>query len=128
MTLGAAIVVLSDRKTTGTPPLPGGIHKVRLDCKVKASLADSTAQIGALQVLGQGRHIDTGVQVAMLDAGVDTDHPDLEERNVSRRTAGHAEEPAVERFADFADARARSIRRSSGSERTPAKSSPVPPL
>ncbi|MCZ0998164.1 S8 family serine peptidase [Streptomyces mirabilis] len=47
-----------------------------LDGKVKADLADSTAQIGAQKVWAEG---DTGqgVKVAMLDSGADTEHPDL---------------------------------------------------
>ncbi|MFF1257556.1 hypothetical protein ACFVZT_12095 [Streptomyces sp. NPDC058321] len=94
MALGAAIAVLSNRKTTGAPPLPGSIHKIRLGCKVKTSFADSTAQTGAPHVLGQGRHIDTGAQMAMLDTGVDTDHPNLEKHSVSSRTAGHAGKPS----------------------------------
>ncbi|MDX3074066.1 S8 family serine peptidase [Streptomyces sp. MI02-7b] len=56
--------------------LHGGIAKVWLDGKVKAALADTTAQIGAPQVWAGG---DTGqgVDVAVLDTGVDTQHPDL---------------------------------------------------
>ncbi|WP_234329249.1 MULTISPECIES: S8 family serine peptidase [unclassified Streptomyces] len=56
--------------------LAGGIAKVWLDGKAKALLADSTAQIGAPKVWKDG---DTGqgVDVAVLDTGVDTGHPDL---------------------------------------------------
>ncbi|WP_329157068.1 hypothetical protein OHB49_00885 [Streptomyces sp. NBC_01717] len=68
MALGPAIAVLSDRKTTGAPPLPGGIHEIWLDCKVKAALADSTAQIGAPHVWDEGAigTGGTGVQAAEL--------------------------------------------------------------
>ncbi|MGW3600920.1 S8 family serine peptidase, partial [Streptomyces sp. NPDC005167] len=56
--------------------LAGGIAKVWLDGKVTASLADTTAQIGAPQVWAGG---DTGqgVDVAVLDTGIDAEHPDF---------------------------------------------------
>ncbi|MFE6961634.1 S8 family serine peptidase [Streptomyces sp. NPDC057696] len=73
------------RKTGGAPSLPGAIHKIWLDGKVKAALADSTAQIGAPQVWGEGT-IGTGVKVAVLDTGVDAEHPDLDQRIVSSRS------------------------------------------
>ncbi|MFF0041093.1 S8 family serine peptidase [Streptomyces mirabilis] len=58
------------------PSFAGGVAHVWLDGKVKADLADSTAQIGAQKVWAEG---DTGqgVKVAMLDSGADTEHPDL---------------------------------------------------
>jgi subtilisin family serine protease len=64
------------RSTDAKPQLRSGIAKVWLDGKVKADLADTTAQIGAPQVWAAG---DTGqgVDVAVLDTGVDTQHPDL---------------------------------------------------
>jgi subtilisin family serine protease len=59
-----------------TPSLKAGIKHIWLDGIVHADLADSTAQIGAPQVWADG---DTGqgVNVAVLDTGVDTAHPDL---------------------------------------------------
>ena len=62
-----------------TPALSGGIAKVWLDGKVKADLADSTAQIGAPEVW-QGGNTGQGVDVAVLDTGVDLEHPDLDDR------------------------------------------------
>ncbi|MET9588014.1 S8 family serine peptidase [Streptomyces sp. NPDC006539] len=61
---------------SATPSFAGGIAKVWLDGKVKSALADSTAQIGAPQVWSEG---DTGkgVKVAVLDTGIDAEHPDL---------------------------------------------------
>ncbi|WP_055590727.1 S8 family peptidase [Streptacidiphilus griseoplanus] len=67
------------RVAGGKPALAGGIAKVWLDGKVKADLADTTAQIGAPDVWAGG---DTGqgVDVAVLDTGVDGSHPDLTDR------------------------------------------------
>jgi subtilisin family serine protease len=61
---------------SGTPAFGAGIAHIWLDGKVKADLADTTAQIGAPQAWAEG---DTGqgVDVAVLDTGVDTEHPDL---------------------------------------------------
>ncbi|WP_343978346.1 S8 family peptidase [Kribbella koreensis] len=56
-----------------------GIKKVWLDGKLKADLADSTAQIGAPEVW-RGGNIGEGVDVAVLDTGVDLQHPDLDDR------------------------------------------------
>jgi subtilisin family serine protease len=61
---------------SASPAFAGGIAKVWLDGKVKADLADSTAQIGAQQVWTDG-DTGTGVKVAVLDSGVDAEHPDL---------------------------------------------------
>ncbi|HET6988468.1 MAG TPA: S8 family serine peptidase [Kribbella sp.] len=66
-------------RATVQPSFAGGIAKVWLDGKVKADLADTTAQIGAPEVWAAG---DTGqgVDVAVLDTGVDAGHPDLADR------------------------------------------------
>ncbi|MFC3505487.1 S8 family serine peptidase [Micromonospora krabiensis] len=56
--------------------LGGGIAKVWLDGRVEATLADSTAQIGAPEVWKSG-NTGQGVDVAVLDSGVDTGHPDF---------------------------------------------------
>jgi subtilisin family serine protease len=64
------------RGGSGRPTLANGIAKVWLDGKVTVDLADSTAQIGAQQVWAQG-NTATGVPVAVLDTGLDLDHPDL---------------------------------------------------
>lgn len=64
------------RSAGSGPALKDGIAKVWLDGKVKAALADSTAQIGAPEVWKSG-NTGKGVDVAVLDTGIDTTHPDL---------------------------------------------------
>nr|WTB35033.1 S8 family serine peptidase [Streptomyces sp. NBC_00830] len=61
---------------SASPAFAGGVAKVWLDGMVKADLSESTAQIGAQQVWAQG-NTGKGVKVAVLDSGVDTEHPDL---------------------------------------------------
>ena len=66
-------------RSTGAPAFAGGIAKVWLDGKFTVDLADSTAQIGAPEVW-RGGHTGQGVDVAVLDTGVDLEHPDLDDR------------------------------------------------
>ncbi len=67
------------------PSFGGGIAHIWLDAPIRADLADSTAQIGAPQVW-QGGDTGEGVDVAVLDTGVDAGHPDLADRIVSRQS------------------------------------------
>ncbi|MER5689759.1 S8 family serine peptidase [Streptomyces sp. NPDC002205] len=68
------------RATGGAQPsFADGIAKVWLDGKVKADLADTTAQIGAPEVWAAD-NTGKGVDVAVLDTGVDNTHPDLADR------------------------------------------------
>jgi subtilisin family serine protease len=69
----------AQNRSTTAPVLAGGIAKVWLDGRAKATLSDTTAQIGAPQVWQSG---DTGqgVDVAVLDTGIDAAHPDFKGR------------------------------------------------
>jgi subtilisin family serine protease len=64
------------RAAKAAPAFAHGISKVWLDGRVHATLADSVAQIGAPSVWAGGNTGD-GVDVAVLDTGVDAGHPDL---------------------------------------------------
>ncbi|WP_308011763.1 S8 family serine peptidase [Actinacidiphila acidipaludis] len=73
------------RKQAAAPSFGGGISHIWLDGLVHADLADSTKQIGAPQVWAGG---DTGqgVNVAVLDTGVDAGHPDLADSIADRQS------------------------------------------
>ncbi|MET7552431.1 S8 family serine peptidase [Streptomyces sp. NPDC005479] len=73
---GTAPASVHARGKSAAPALTGGIAKIWLDGKVKATLADTTAQIGAPQVW-QGGDTGQGVDVAVLDTGIDAAHPDF---------------------------------------------------
>ncbi|MFE9948789.1 S8 family serine peptidase [Streptomyces sp. NPDC005531] len=81
----------STGRTAGTPhtaataPFTAGVDKVWLDGRAKATLADSTAQIGAPAAWASGG-TGAGVRVAVLDTGADTTHPDLEKRIVASKS------------------------------------------
>ncbi len=63
----------------------GGVTKVWLDGKVRAALTDTTTQIGAPQVWSGG-NTGAGVPVAVLDTGVDPEHPDLADQIAETRS------------------------------------------
>lgn len=53
-----------------------GVASVYLDGRVRAQLIQGSALIGATAVHGSG-YTGAGVRVAVLDSGIDTNHPDL---------------------------------------------------
>ncbi len=73
------------RGTGGAPAFAGGIEKVWLDGPVTADLAESTAQIGAPEVWADG-NTGAGVDVAVLDTGIDPTHPDLADQIAASAT------------------------------------------
>ncbi|MEU6410344.1 S8 family serine peptidase [Microbispora sp. NPDC046933] len=62
--------------------LRGGVTKLWLDGKVRAGLNESVPHIGAPTAWASG-YDGTGVKVAVLDSGYDTDHPDLQGKVVA---------------------------------------------
>lgn len=76
LTDGADGAGAGGERRTGAATFAGGIEKIWLDGPVTADLAESTAQIGAPGVWADG-NTGAGVDVAVLDTGIDPTHPDL---------------------------------------------------
>ncbi|MCX5389087.1 S8 family serine peptidase [Streptomyces sp. NBC_00094] len=65
--------------------LDNGVTKLWLDGRVRASLSESVAQIGATQAWAKGFD-GRGVKIAVLDTGIDATHPDMKDRIVASKS------------------------------------------
>jgi len=74
------------------------IRKIWLDKKVKVSLYDSVPLIGAPELWKSGYN-GSGLEIAILDTGIDDTHPDLDDLDDNPATY----DPKVIRKADFTD-------------------------
>lgn len=75
----------TDYATTESSRVTGGIKKVWLDGRVEAYLAESVPQIGA-PAAWESHYNGEGVTVAVLDSGIDTEHPDLKEQIIEAKS------------------------------------------
>ncbi|MEU9093965.1 S8 family serine peptidase, partial [Streptomyces sp. NPDC048428] len=83
---GAARAFWDDiAKTSTARSLDNGIAKLWLDGRVEAALKDSVPQVNAPQAWAEG-YDGKGTKVAVLDTGIDEDHPDVKDRILETRS------------------------------------------
>ncbi|MCT2582121.1 S8 family serine peptidase [Actinophytocola gossypii] len=73
--------VFFDELTEPTARGAAGVRRVWLNKRVRATLEQSVPQVGAPAAWERGL-TGSGVRVAVLDSGIDTDHPDLAGKTV----------------------------------------------
>lgn len=78
-------------RTDTARSLDGGIAKLWLDGRSEALLTESVPQVGAPQAWAAGFD-GKGAKVAVLDTGIDADHPDVKDRVVGARSFVPGEE------------------------------------
>ncbi|MFI6961501.1 S8 family peptidase [Streptomyces sp. NPDC050255] len=78
-------------RTSTARSLDNGIAKLWLDGRVEAALKDSVPQVNAPQAWAEG-YDGKGIKVAVLDTGIDADHPDVKDRILATRSFVPGEE------------------------------------
>ncbi|MGW2843561.1 S8 family serine peptidase, partial [Streptomyces sp. NPDC001274] len=78
-------------RTPASRSLDAGIAKLWLDGRVEAALKDSVPQVNAPQAWAEG-YDGKGTKVAVLDTGIDADHPDVKDRVLESRSFVPGEE------------------------------------
>ncbi|MFF9350025.1 S8 family serine peptidase [Streptomyces sp. NPDC014734] len=71
--------------------LDAGLGKLWLDGRVEAALKDSVPQVNAPQAWAEG-YDGKGAKVAVLDTGIDADHPDVKDRVLESKSFVPGEE------------------------------------
>ncbi|MEV8456728.1 S8 family serine peptidase [Streptomyces sp. NPDC052095] len=78
-------------RTPASRSLDAGIAELWLDGRVEAALKDSVPQVNAPQAWAEG-YDGKGTKVAVLDTGIDADHPDVKDRILESRSFVPGEE------------------------------------
>ncbi|MEQ7006661.1 S8 family serine peptidase [Actinopolymorpha sp. B17G11] len=93
-TFWSAVVASAKQAGQGSPStLRGGLASIWLDRKVHADLDRSVPQIGAPDAWAAGFD-GTGVTVAVLDSGIDAEHPDLAGKVIEQQNFTTEADPA----------------------------------
>ena len=83
--LWAALTADSARSETSTPSLGRRIDRISLDQPISVALDESVPQIGAPDAWAAGFD-GTGIDVAVLDTGIDLAHPDVADKVIASRS------------------------------------------